>query len=795
MTRRRQTVGRPWWRGLRRAAALAGIVGAIVLLPYLAWLDVTIRAKFDGKRWALPARVYARPLELYAGAPLHPAQLLAELQALNYREVKGAPDAPGAFARTAGGYHVVSRAFQFWDGTQPPVAFTVKFEGARVASLSAGSGQPLPTARLDPLEVGGIYPSREAEDRVLIRLGDAPPLLVKTLLTMEDRAFHDHWGISPKGIARALWNNLRGGALQGASTITQQLVKNFYLSQERSLKRKVNEALMSLLLEARYSKDEILETYLNEIYLGQDGARAIHGFGLASRFFFGRPLDELRAEQVALLVAVIPGPSRFDPRRHPERARKRRDLVLDELLKHGVLPEAEVNRAKAAPLGVTPDPPGGVNRHPAFMDLVRRQLKEQYREEDLQSEGLNIFTTMDPVAQRAAEIALATRAAQFEKAKRIPAGKLQGAVLMTGVRDGEVLAAVGGRDADFAGYNRALDAERQVGSLMKTAVYAAALEQAPRYTLTTPLDDSPFTVRSGAQEWSPENYDHQYHGQVPLYLALAHSYNVATARLGLEVGLGEVLAVIRRLGITRSLPEYPSVMLGAVELTPFEVARMYQTIAGGGFRAPLHAIREVLTRDGQVLQHFPLQLEAGIEPQTALLTTRALVEVAASGTARSVASQLPGVTVAGKTGTTNDMRDSWFAGFTGERLAVVWLGRDDNQPIGLSGGSGALKVWGDVMQQLHAQPLQLAAPEDIEWAWVLPAADGQSEADCSGAVRLPYLSGSVPQGWAGCSGAPQFASAEPDGGPASTVSGEAGGRSGGAVPRDEKSFLDWLFGK
>ncbi|MFH2127214.1 MAG: transglycosylase domain-containing protein, partial [Pseudomonadota bacterium] len=534
----------------------------------------------------------------------------------------------------------------------------------------------------------------------------------------------------------------------------QQLAKNFFLTPERTLQRKFTEMVMALLLELHYSKNEILETYLNEVYLGQDGNRAIHGFGLAASFYFDKPLKELSVSQAALLVGMLKGPTYYSPRRNPKRALKRRNFVLQEMAEQGTLSKRQLAMAKAAPLGVVRRPPSGTSPYPAFLQLVYRQLKRDYRDQDLRSEGLRIITTLDPAVQRAAEQALSNRLARLEKARRIKGGALQGAAVVTSTQNAEVQALVGGRDPRFEGFNRVLDARRPIGSLIKPVVYLTALQQPQRYTLATLLDDSPLVLKQkGTADYAPQNYDKEFHGQVPLVDALAHSYNVATVRLGLAVGIPKVMANLKRLGAERELPGFASSLLGAGELSPLEITQVYQTIAGGGFRTPLRAIRTVLTAQGEPLKRYPLKVEQESDAASLFLLTTAMQEVVRRGTARSLAHYLPpSLDIAGKTGTTDGLRDSWFAGFTGDRLAVVWVGRDDNQPTGLTGASGAMMVWGQAMAALDPAPLTLTPPDNLEWVWVQASSGLRSSRGCPGAVRLPFITSSAPTQSAGCGG-------------------------------------------
>ncbi|PLX60337.1 penicillin-binding protein 1B [Sedimenticola selenatireducens] len=740
-------------RWISRLLAI-GFLFSLVLGVYLLYLDHTVTTKFEGKRWAVPARVYGRPLELYPGAPVTPDQLVAELRRMGYQRVSY-PKQAASWSRNAGRFLIKARDFHFWDSQEPGRFLDIRFAGERIESLSEAGGGELALVRLEAPEIGSIYPAHN-EDRVLVQREDLPEPLVQALIVMEDRTFYQHHGVDPRAIARAVWANLRaGGVVQGGSTLTQQLVKNFYLTRERSLWRKLNEAAMALLLEAHYGKEEILGAYANEIYLGQDGGRAIHGFGLASHFYFNRSLRELDLAQMALLVAQVRGPSLYDPRRHPQRAKERRDLVLRVMQEQGVITAKQARAAQQRPLGVQ-QKGHGRGSYPAFMDLVRRQLHRDYREEDLTSEGLRIFTTLDPWAQQQAESAVAERLGALEKQYRLPGGKLESAAVLVDGESGEVRALVGGRSARYAGFNRALDAVRPIGSLVKPVVYLAALQRSDRYNLVTLLDDSPLSIagREG-ERWVPENYDHSSHGQVPLHLALAKSYNLATVRLGMDIGLGSVADLLEQLGISRPITPVPAMLLGSVSLTPLEVAQLYQTFAAGGFYSPLRAIRGVQSNSGQALQRYPLTVRQSVDAGPVYLLNRNLQEVVRNGTGQGMAKYLDSsLSIAGKTGTTDELRDSWFAGFSGDKVAVVWVGRDDNKPAGLTGATGALQVWGDMMRRMHPLPLSLLRPDSVEPVWIDPASGFRADEGCADARQYPFIAGSAPTVTASCAGQP-----------------------------------------
>ena len=732
-----------------RVAALLLLLG---LAGYMYYLDATIREAFEGRKFALPARVYGRALEVYPGLKLTREQLVGELKAIGYHE-NPEPKEAATYKLTMNGIEFTSRDFVFGDGPQPAQHLRIAFADGLVSALQerGGSDVELPLLRLEPPVIGGIYPGHN-EDRELVRLDQVPKPLIDALVATEDRKFYTHWGIDPRGIARALFKTVSGQRLEGGSTLTQQLVKNFFLTSERTLTRKANEILMALLLEMHYSKDEILETYLNEIFLGQDASRAIHGFGLASHFYFDRPLNRLELQEFATLVGMVKGPSVYDPRKRPELTLERRNVVLKEMAGQNVITQAQFVAARNKPLGVVQRAPTGTSAYPAFMQFVHRQLQRDYREEDLRSEGLRIFTTLDPFVQHQAEAALQSRLNDIERSRKIAANTLEGAVVVSSTQTGEIQAMVGGRQARFAGFNRALDSQRPIGSLVKPIVYLSALEDPSRYTLITPLDDSPLVWKQrGTSDWKPQNYDHKFHDQVQLRTALAHSYNVSTARLGINLGIEHILDKLPKYGIERQPPPFASSLLGAFGLAPVEVAQLYQTFADGGFRTPLRAIRAIVTADGKPLQRYPLNVEPVAAAAPVYLLTAALQGVVREGTAQPLNNWLPaGLNVAGKTGTTDDLRDSWFAGYTGDRVAVVWVGRDDNKPTGLTGASGAMTVWGEMMKNIQPEPLVPAVPEEIEMVNIDPLKGARYEEGCKDGVPMPFIKGSAPAEVAPC---------------------------------------------
>jgi len=722
----------------------------VISLVFVVWVDHIVREKFDGKKWAVPARVYARPLEMYVSAPLSQEGLEFELRRLNYSRVRSLTK-PGQWLVQGDEYRIFTRGYDFADGAESSRKIRVWLNQHRIERLKADSGGDISLMRLEPLEIGGIYPNHP-ENRVIVSLSKVPPLLGETLIAVEDRNFVNHFGLSPKAILRAALANLKAGSVvQGGSTITQQLVKNFYLDSRQNLARKAIESVMALLLEFHYTKAEILETYINEVYLGQSGSQGVHGFALAAQHYFSKDLSELNSADIALLIGLVKGASYYNPWRHPERATSRRDLVLKVMYEGQLLSETEYHRARALPLGLVEPHKRQRQSYPAFLDLVKRQLLKDYKEEDLKTEGLSIFTTLDPKAQNQAELSMAETLGHLEKDYKLTNGSLEGGLAMLSLGNAEVLALVGGRNAQFSGFNRALDSRRPIGSLVKPAVYLAALEKG--YSLSTLISDAPVAVKGpDASVWRPRNFSRQSHGTVPMFEALAMSYNQATARLGMNLGLESVANTLRDSGVEKPFTVVPSLLLGSIELSPLDVATMYHTFAAEGFYTKPRSIRSVQTPSGDTLTRYALESERRFKATSVYMLNYALSLVMQEGTGRR--SGLDGMAkqrvTAGKTGTTNDQRDSWFSGYDGDRLMSVWLGRDDNGTTPLTGSSGALRVWADVMSHLPARSLTMAKPLELEYYWVDPQTGAMSGENCVGARRLPFEKSQRPQEKAHC---------------------------------------------
>jgi penicillin-binding protein 1B len=731
-----------WRRRLLTWGLVAVALGLGFLIPYTIYLNHQVVERFGQLQWQLPTRVYARPLTLAPGMAMDAGTLKTELDAASYRD-DGAGVRPGTYQHEGKRWRIASRGFQDVDGKVGPSRVQVVVSGGKVAELrDLARDRRIKSAVLDPARIATLYGQKQ-EERRLVQIDDVPELLVTGLQAVEDRDFAHHHGIDLSGMARALFVTVKSGGevLQGGSTLTQQLARSGLLGigQEQTATRKFNEILYALLIESHYDKRTILETYMNQVYLGQRGNQEIRGMAAGAEFWFGRDLRDLGTAQIALLIGMVKGPSAYDPRRNPEAATGRRNYALEKFHETGLISDEELARAKAAPLGIT-DAPGSTsaNRFPSYVDLVRRQLARDYPAGALQGAGLSVMTAMSPAAQAYAEGAVGKTLKALDNAKRPP---LQSGLVLTDVHNGEVLAVVGSRDFARHGFNRAVEAHRPVGSVIKPFVYLLALAQPGRWSLASWLDDSPVTVTlDTGKRWSPGNSDGKSHGTVRVIDALAHSYNQATVRLGMQVGPQRVADLIHTLAGIEAEPN-PSLILGSLDQSPYAMAQLYQFLASGGEVQPLHAVRGVIDQGGKVVNRYdttPAPAQEG-DAVAARLVTIALQHAVTNGTGRQlVADGLGHLNPAGKTGTSNDSRDSWFAGWTGDHLAVVWVGNDKNEPTGLYGATGAMRVWSSIFARLPSAALEVS-DEGLDWQWV----EGSHGTDpgCPGARRFAFVAG------------------------------------------------------
>ena len=725
--------------GLAGAALLLGF-----LIPYMLYLNHQVGERFGKLRWQVPTRVYARPLTLRTGLAMDAQTLKTELDAASYHGGDG--KRAGTYVRNGGRWRISSRGYDDVDGRIAPAQLEVTLSGGEVIAIrDVGSRKALRSARLDPARIATLY-GQQQEERRLVRIEEVPELLVTGLQAVEDKDFNHHMGVDLGGMLRAVFVNVKSGGdtRQGASTLTQQLARSGLLGigKEQTYTRKFKEILFALLLEARYDKRTILEAYFNQVDLGQRGAQAIRGVAAASEFWFGRDLRDLSTEQIALMIGLVKGPSWYNPRRNPERATERRNFVLEKMHENGLIDDKEYQRASKAPLGVTENA-GNVaaNRFPAYVDLVRKQLARDYPANSISGAGLSVMSGMSPSAQGYAEGAV-TRTLKAIGSKGRP--PLEAGMVMTDVHNGDVLAVVGSRDFTEPGFNRAVDARRPVGSLLKPFVYLLALAQPDKWSLASTISDAPVTVSLGrSRTWKPGNSDGRSHGTVRMLDALAQSYNQATVRLGMDVQPQRLAELIRTLAGIQSEGQ-PSLILGAVDQSPYAMAQLYQFLASGGEIQPLHAVRGVLDSQGRAIKRYdsdapPAQKGDAV---AARLVGSALQYAVTSGTGRPlIRDGLGRLSPAGKTGTSNDGRDSWFAGYTGDHLAVVWVGNDQNKETGLYGATGGMRVWSDIFARLPSAPLRIAG-EGLDWQWV---EDGYStDAGCPGARRFAFVAGYAP---------------------------------------------------
>ncbi len=691
-------------RRLTPAIVIALIIGAV----YLLYLHHQIISKFEYHRWNLPSRVYSDAFPLYPGRQVPASAIHQRLRHLGYISVGSQPRHHGQYHYAGGQFAIYLHSFDYpedkFEGY--PISFSVG-DGVVQDLIRRDTGEPLSLTRLEPELVASIF-DQEMEDRTVVKLEQVPDDLIESIIAIEDERYYSHFGVDPIGIARAFVSNItKGGIVQGGSTLTQQLVKNIFLYPKKSFVRKFNEMIMALMMEIRYSKDEILQAYLNEIYLGQQGAASISGVAEASRYYFSKEVSQLSVAECALLAGMIRSPGYYSPFNNPKRARDRRNFVLKRLHDKKLILAQEYKQARQVPLPKKRKR-DKLSNAPFFVDFVQKQLKENFPADKLRSEGLRIFTTLDMSMQRAAEKSVSDWLNRLEKdyaylKKKAKEGKhLESALIAVQPQTGYVRAYVGGRDYTKVQFDHISDARRQPGSAFKPFVFLTALDPSrrdPPFTLSSLIDDDPFHVKAGGKRWSPKNYDKKNHGKVRLRTALEKSLNVATSRLALEVGLEHVVYTAREAGITSKLEAYPSLALGSFEVTPLELVAAYTIFPNQGVRTRPVAIRQVVTKEGEVLEKKDFQMKRIFSEDVIYLMNRLLAGVVDRGTATRARSMgLTGI-AAGKTGTTTDYRDAWFVGYTPDLLALSWVGYDDNAKTQRSGSSGALPIWTNFMKQ------------------------------------------------------------------------------------------------
>ena len=715
----------------------------IVLLSALTlsviYLDSKVRHTFEGQRWQVPVQVFGQIQTLTLGQPYQLADLTEVLRLSGYQKVRHANQI-GQFEQSPTRVTFYRRPFDFGYGLQPANKITLEVASGYIVSLFLAQTS-VSQIKIEPILIDRILPDSK-EDRVLVALEAVPEKLLDTLLLVEDRDFYFHHGVSPTGIIRALVKNIRAGrTVQGGSTLTQQLVKNMFLTRERSLTRKVKEALMALILEYRYSKDQLLEAYINEVYLGQHYANGIYGFGLASQFYFGKNIAQLNPQQMALLIGQVKGPSYYDPWRYPQRARERRNLVLRLMFEQHYLSRLDFEQAVESPLSVRASRRLAKNKYPAYLQLVKNELSKHISNVEQQS-GIRVFTGFSHLSQQLLENTAAQQIDLLEKKHQ--QAELEVAMIVTDINSGEIRALVGGKEQGYAGFNRALYAKRPIGSLIKPAIYLSALERYEQYNFATVLADIPITLSSDVgKKWQPKNYDGRYQGQVPLIDGLVHSLNVPTVNLGMSLGLGNIAKAMHLLGYQQDVITRPSMLLGAIDMSPLEINQLYLPIAAQGYFKAQHVITQVMSGQGDILWSINKPVEQRLSSHGAYLLDYALRQVTKTGTARSLTWRLAGKEVAGKTGTSNDLRDSWFIGYDQRHLVTTWVGRDDNKPTKLTGSSGALVLFANFMKNQKVSNKQPFIPAGIALTLFEKHSGDAVTNNCSQTIEYPAVEAGI----------------------------------------------------
>jgi penicillin-binding protein 1B len=743
-------------------------VGALILfaVPPTLWLffsyynqlENEVVARFSGKRWNIPSRIYSDSVLIYPGQDLKDLGFFERLARLNYHPVdpgKVSTRGEYSFDKKRGKLDVFLHSFAYPYRNFGGQVVDIALKGDSIVSMQdSGTHQPIYSIELEPELISGIFEG-EWEQRRLVRLGQIPPTMVNAILAAEDHRFYEHHGIDLIRTIKAGYIDFTSGHVrQGGSTLTQQLMKNFFLTRERSYKRKVKEALMAYIAERRYSKDEILENYINDIYLGQRGQEGIYGVWEASEYYFSKEPRDLTIGEMAAIAGMISSPNRLNPLRHPDASRQRRDEVLAAMLQDGYISKAAYDSAVAEPLHAR-EVYNESNDAPYFVDFVKKELADRYPPQVLSGEGLRIFTSLDVHLEKLGEQALTHNLADLESkhpklVRRETKERLESCLVALEPQSGRIRAMAGGRDYRASQFNRVTQSKRQPGSVFKPVTYLAAFDETlqgggEKFLPTTYIEDAPFTWNYGDMSWTPNNYRNRFFGHVTLEFALGESLNSATARLANSVGLDRIRAMASKLGFG-DLPAYPSIVLGGIEVSPMQVARAYAVIANDGMEIQPYAVTAVVDESNKVIEGHELTEEQVISPELAYMMQFMLENVINHGTgagARSMGFTRP---AAGKTGTTNDAKDAWFAGFTPNLLTVVWTGFDQKEELGLTGAQASLPAWTAFMKAATASrpPLDFTAPPGIVEVKVDPTTGFKATPFCPVTMIGVYPPGLAP---------------------------------------------------
>ncbi len=720
---------------------------------WLYKLDQTITKSIAEKQLVPTIEFYSAPNTFIKGQRIKPSQILSDFERLRYRKRSfGQPVLAGDYAQwnheeceqslTQIPSEVLeclvfrARASSLQKILDSPISVVAVGPDDTIVEIYAGSsGEPVEKAEMEP-ELFAQFIGNQSIIRRKVQLADTPPLCLQALLSIEDSDFLEHGGVSYRGILRAAMRNVTGGRLaQGGSTITQQLVKNYFLTNEKTFRRKFKEMFMAILLELRATKDEILESYVNEIYMGQEGSFQIRGYGAAAEHYFSKRLEDLNISECALMAAIVNAPGIYDPFHHSDRALQRRELVLSKMLEYKYIDDEIKKATLLVPL---PKTTTRILSEPApyFVDAVSKQLEAMSLDQNL---GLKVYTTLDQVAQEAAKKAVRGGVEALEKNNksikeiREKTGKqLEGLLISADPKNGFVRAAVGGRSFKMSQFNRLTSGHRQVGSIMKPFVFLAAMMKEEndefKYNPLTIVEDSRFRFKYERQVWKPENYGNKYYGEVPLFFALKESLNSVTARVGIDVGLDQVADLAHQAGASSDLKALPSLALGAFEMYPWEVLQIYSTLSQLGEMTPLTFIERVENTNGEVEYEYKLQKAQQLDRVATALVVGMMKQTIQTGTGRAVPLLGFKHPAAGKTGTTSDYKDSWFGGFTPHHVAVAWVGYDDNTSGKLTGASGALPIWTNYMNAYANR----YPPNDFPWP------DGTKAVDLSVSDQIAY---------------------------------------------------------
>jgi penicillin-binding protein 1B len=750
-----------------------GASSVVFVYEYSKYQEI-VNMRMRGPIFANTAMIYAAPQAVRTGEQIGPKEIVSALRRAGYVE------AHETVKSKIGSYRLQENSLTVIPGPESfysPDSARISFVHGRVERISRLEAKPeeesLDTYALEPQLVTGLYDQSQRSKRRLVGYDEIPKMLRDAIISIEDRRFFEHKGVNYLRLAKAAVNDIRTGQNLhggGGSTLTMQFAKGYFLSDEKTITRKMAQIMIALQLEQRFSKQQIFETYVNWVPMGQRGSFSINGMGEAAQAYFGKDIKNLNLEECALLAAIIQRPSYLTPFRHPERALERRNLVLETMVATGSITREEANKTKAAPLKLAPLNIDGSDA-PYFVDMVRESLLEKYKEEQLNEEGMRIYTTLDPDLQRAASEAIETGSQEIDelirrrRTKKITVGRgknfktevremtgpqAQVALIALDPHTGQVLALAGGRNYGMSQLNHAL-ARRPTGSIFKPFVYAAALNSAingtqPVFTEATVLDDSESVYQFGNRFYAPKNFHNEYLGQVSARYALAHSLNNATIKLAEMVGYDHVTELARSAGISSVKPT-PAMALGAYDATPLEMAGAYTMFANAGTRVDPRMISSIRNARGETLESFPAETKQVLDPRVAYVTTNMMEEVLNSGTAVRVRALGFTAPAAGKTGTSHD---GWFAGYTNNVLCIVWVGFDDYSDLGLEGAHSAAPIWAMFMKKAVNLPQYKDAkpftpPGGVVMMKLDKATNLVSNSTCPDSYEAAFIEGTEPK--------------------------------------------------